>query len=146
MALRPRTNFWIVSRHVLIAGFVLPGVAHAAAVGAIRALRLQGAPAYLSFLAILAFGYFAGFGNSLKYLRKNALSDRWVQCAPPAIFGFTALCILAFAADVYWLPERNFWTLTGLTVLYSVVVRAFSTITKRAFEAFQRRVAPRQRG
>ena len=142
MALRPRSKFWIVSRHVVIAGFVLPGVAHAAAVGAIRAFRLQVPPAYLSFLAILAFGYFAGFGNSLKYLRKNALSDRWMQCALPAIFSFAALCVLAFAADVYWLPEKNLWTLTGLAVLYSVVIRAFSTITKRAFEAFQRRVAP----
>ncbi len=139
MALRPRTVYWIVSRHVLIAGFFLPGVAHAAAMGAIRLLRLQGAPAYLSFFAVLAFGYFAGFGNSLAYLRKNAMSDRWQQCVAPAIFGFAALCIFAFAVDLYWLPERNFWTLTGLAVFYSVVLRAFSTITKRAFEVYQRR-------
>lgn len=139
MALRPRTVSWIVSRHVLIAGFVLPGVAHAAAMAAIRALRLQGPPLYLSFFAVLAFGYFAGFGNSLAYLRKNSLSNQWLQCVTPSLIGFAALCVLAFALDLYWLPEKNLWTLTGLAVFYSVVIRAFSTITKRAFEFYQRR-------
>jgi len=138
MALRPRSIFWIVSRHVLITGFVLPGAAHAAALAGIRALELQGAPAFLFFLAILALGFFAGLGCSLSYLRKNAITDRWTKCTAPAIVGFAAVAVLAYMADMFWLPQKSLGIWSGLAGFYAVVVTAFGRITRRAFEIFQR--------
>jgi hypothetical protein len=99
--MKQRARWWIVSTHVLTAGFAMPLLAGIVAGLLCGLLELQGVTAYILFGIMGALGYIGGTFYSLSYLKKKATTPNWSACTAPAIVWFAVIQLLTLVAFAF---------------------------------------------
>jgi DNA-directed RNA polymerase subunit RPC12/RpoP len=83
--IKERAKWWIVTTHVLTAGFAMPLIAAVFAAVLIGLLGIEGVLAVLIIVLFTFTGYIGGTFYSLSYLKKNAKTSDWNGCTIPSI-------------------------------------------------------------
>lgn len=132
MAKKRRSRFWIVSTHVVTAGFAIPLLVGFIAAVLVAQAQLTGMEALIPVMALLLLAYVGGTYYSLSYLAKTAVSDAWNACTKPAIITVAILNVLGCVVDC--LRSTAGIALVFLFILYhAALVFLFAVITSRGF-------------
>ena len=136
MTAKKRAKWWIVSTHVLTAGFAMPVLACVFGVVLVTILKLPELPARIILLGLMIAGVIGGTYYSVRYVRKSAVTEDWEGCTRPSVVAFLLLHapLLGFnlIRDDASLPE----VLLSVAV-FSVLLVAFAKITGVEFRRQQ---------
>jgi hypothetical protein len=132
---KTRSQFWVVSTHVLTSGFILPGAANIAVFAVVAGFHVRGLAALSLNLLALAVGYIGGIYFSLANLKKGAVVENWSECTTPSVVTFAILAALGLVLSITQLPQKSLSLITILMLFYLVIVPAFAVITRSAFAA-----------
>lgn len=129
---RKRSVFWMVSTHVVTAGFAFPFLASVLLVVIITSGWIWMSPlAQMLFsVALLSLAYIGGTCYSLSYLRKVAVCDRPQACIVPSIVVFGVLAGASLMLTYGKVEPMEFGI---LTVYFAGITLFFAFITRRGF-------------
>jgi DNA-directed RNA polymerase subunit RPC12/RpoP len=125
--IKERAKWWIVTTHVLTAGFAMPVIAafFAAILIGLLGIGIDGILAGLIIVIFNFAGYIGGTFYSLSYLKKNAKTSDWNGCTIPSII-FAVL--LNFGTLIFFHPYP---IINSIVSIINLIV--FSIITVNGF-------------
>ncbi len=142
---RKRAKRWIVSTHIVSAGFLTPILSWALALLLLKVIARNiggfNQAESVTLLLVLFVGafHFIGISRSLAYLEKYAVSDDWYDCTTPTVIGFALISFILWFIALFLIYGPTDFELIVVMLLYVSVVVVFAKKTAGRFRMLQAR-------